>query len=294
MKVMVIVKASRASEAGELPGREFLTEMGNFNEALANAGILLSMDGLHPSSKGKRVRFSGRQRTVTDGPFAETKELIAGYWVWQVKSMDEAVEWARRCPNPQPEGWELELRPVFGADDFGCEFTPELREQEASVRAQSLGLGAIRFEAGGDLQIAGLNASYTMQTRSNIPAQWHSFAPHIGKVPGQVGNSSYGVCWNTRPDGSFNYLAGVEIGESAKLPAGFERVALPPRRYAVFTHAGHVSTLPQTIDTIWNRWAPECGLKIAKAPCFERYTAEFDSDTGTGGMEIWIPLDESK
>jgi len=291
MKVMVIVKASRASEAGVMPSQELLTAMGNFNEELAKAGIILAGEGLHPSSKGVRVKFSGKQRTVTDGPFAETKELIAGYWMWQVKSMDEAIEWARRCPNPHEEECELEIRPVFCADDFGGEFTPELREQEAGVRAQSLGLSQIRFEAGRDLQIAGMNASYTSETRSNIPAQWHSFAPHIGKVPGQIGRSSYGVCWNTRPDGSFNYLAGVEIGESAKLPAGFERVALPPRRYAVFTHAGHVSTLPQTIDTIWTRWAPECGLKIAKAPCFERYTDQFDPDSGTGGMEIWIPLD---
>jgi predicted transcriptional regulator YdeE len=291
MKVMVIVKASRESEAGEMPSQELLTAMGKFNEELANAGVLLAGEGLHPSSKGVRVKFSGKQRTVTDGPFAETKELIAGFWLWQVKSMDEAIEWARRCPNPHPEDCEIEIRPLFSADDFGGEFTPELREQEAGVRAQSLGLGAVRFEAGRDLQIAGLNAGYTNETRSNIPAQWHSFAPHIGKVPGQMGSSSYGVCWNTKPDGSFSYLAGVEIGESAKLPAVFERVALPPRRYAVFTHAGHVSSLPQTIDTIWTRWAPECGLKIAKAPCFERYTDQFNPDSGTGGMEIWIPLD---
>jgi hypothetical protein len=133
---MVIVKATKASEAGVMPDERLLTEMGNYNEELVKAGIMLAGDGLHPSSKGKRVRFSGTQRTVIDGPFAETKELIAGFWLWQVKSMDEAVEWLKRCPNPHNEVTEVEIRPVFEAEDFGAEFTPELREQEQRIRDQ--------------------------------------------------------------------------------------------------------------------------------------------------------------
>ena len=135
MKVMVIVKASKDSEAGVLPSEKLLTEMGNYNEELVKAGIMLAGEGLQPSSKGKRIKFSGRQRSVLDGPFTETKELIAGYWVWQVRTMDEAVEWARRCPDPMPgEEAELEIRPLFEAEDFGKEFTPELRAQEERLR----------------------------------------------------------------------------------------------------------------------------------------------------------------
>jgi len=134
---MVIVKATKKSEAGVMPSEKLLAEMGKFNEALVKAGIMLAADGLHPSSKGKRVRFSGEKRTVLDGPFAETKELIAGYWIWQVKSVEEAVEWVRRCPNPMPdEESEIEIRPVFEAEDFGKEFTPELRAQEERLRAE--------------------------------------------------------------------------------------------------------------------------------------------------------------
>ena len=136
MRVMVIVKASPESEAGEMPSEQLLTEMGAFNEELVKAGIMLAGEGLHPSSRGKRIAFSGTKRTVIDGPFAETKELIAGFWLWQVKSMDEAVEWAKRCPNPMMSDSELEIRPVFEAEDFGAEFTPELREQEDRLRAQ--------------------------------------------------------------------------------------------------------------------------------------------------------------
>jgi hypothetical protein len=133
---MVIVKASKDSEAGVMPKQKLLAEMGKFNEELAKAGVLLAGDGLQPSSKGKRVRFSGEKRTVIDGPFSETKELIAGFWLWQVRSMEEAVEWVKRCPNPHEGESEIEIRPVFEADDFGSEFTPELREQEKRVRAE--------------------------------------------------------------------------------------------------------------------------------------------------------------
>jgi hypothetical protein len=136
MRVMVIIKADKNTEAGVLPDEKLLTEMGNYNEELVKAGVMLAGEGLHPSSKGKRVRFSGAKRTVIDGPFAETKELIAGFWLWQVKSMDEAVEWLKRCPNPTGEEADVEIRPVFEASDFGAEFTPELREQEDRLRAQ--------------------------------------------------------------------------------------------------------------------------------------------------------------
>jgi hypothetical protein len=137
MKVMVIVKATKNSEAGVMPSEQLLAAMGNFNEELVKAGIMLAGEGLHPSVKGKRIRFSGGARSVVDGPFTETKELIAGYWLWQVTSMEEAVEWARRCPDPMPgEDAELEIRPIFEAEDFGQEFTPELRAQEDRLRVE--------------------------------------------------------------------------------------------------------------------------------------------------------------
>ena len=137
MKVMVIVKATKNSEAGVMPSEQLLSAMGKYNEQLVNAGVMLAGDGLKPSGLGKRIKFSGGKRTVVDGPFAETKELIAGYWIWQVRSMEEAVEWARRCPDPMPgEDAELEIRPVFEAEDFGAEYTPELRAQEEKLRAE--------------------------------------------------------------------------------------------------------------------------------------------------------------
>ena len=137
MRVMVMVKATRNSEAGAMPSEKLLAEMGQFNEELVKAGVMLAGEGLKPSSKGKRVRFSGGKKTIVDGPFTETKELVAGYWIWQVKSMEEAVEWVRRCPDPMPgEESEIEIRPVFEFDDFGKEFTPELRAQEERLRAE--------------------------------------------------------------------------------------------------------------------------------------------------------------
>ena len=136
MRVMVLIKADRDSEAGVMPSTELFTAMGQYNEELVKAGIMLAGEGLHPSSKAARVRFSGKERTVIDGPFTETKELIAGFWLWQVKSMDEAIEWVKRCPNPMNSDTEVEIRPVFEAEDFGAEFTPELREQEARLSAQ--------------------------------------------------------------------------------------------------------------------------------------------------------------
>ncbi len=136
MRVMVFVKADANSEAGQMPTEQDFTEMGNFNEELVKAGVMMAGEGLHPSSKGVRVNFSGDQRTVVDGPFAETKELIAGFWIWKVKTMEEAVEWAKRCPNPTGNESQLELRPIFEMEDFGAELTPELRAQEDRLRVE--------------------------------------------------------------------------------------------------------------------------------------------------------------
>lgn len=136
MKVIVLVKATKDSESGVMPSEEMFREMGKFNEALVKAGIMISGDGLHPSSKGARVQFSGSNRTVVDGPFSETKELVAGFWIWQVKSMAEAIEWVKRCPNPMPGPSEIEIRPMFEPEDFGEAFTPELRAQEERLRKE--------------------------------------------------------------------------------------------------------------------------------------------------------------
>ncbi|HVH55087.1 MAG TPA: YciI family protein [Vicinamibacterales bacterium] len=136
MRVMVLIKADKNTEAGAMPSEQLLKEMGAFNEELVKAGIMLDGEGLKPSSAGKRVRFSGEKRTVIDGPFVETKELIAGYWIWKVKSMGEALEWVKRCPNPTGTESEVEIRPLFETEDFGAEFTPELRAQEERLRAE--------------------------------------------------------------------------------------------------------------------------------------------------------------
>lgn len=137
MRFMILIKASKESEAGVLPSEQLLTEMGQFNEELVKAGVMLAGEGLQPTSKGARVKFAGGKRTVVDGPFAETKELIAGFWLWQVKSMDEAIEWVKRIPNPTGQEGEVEIRQVFEADDFGANFTPELRQQEERLRSQT-------------------------------------------------------------------------------------------------------------------------------------------------------------
>jgi hypothetical protein len=137
MKVMVLVKASTDSEAGKLPSTQLLEEMGKFNEELAKAGVLLAGEGLHPSSKGARVKFSGKERTVTQGPFTGTKELIAGFWLWQVSSLEEAIAWVKRCPNPQTEETEIEIRQVFAPEDFGAALTPELRQREERLREKT-------------------------------------------------------------------------------------------------------------------------------------------------------------
>ena len=136
MRFMIIVKATAESEAGQMPSEQMLAEMGRFNEELIKAGVMEAGEGLHPSSKGARVRFSGSKRTVVDGPFAETKELVAGFWLWKVKSREEAIEWVKRCPNPMPGDSEIEIRPIFEAEDFGAQLTPELRAQEERLREQ--------------------------------------------------------------------------------------------------------------------------------------------------------------
>jgi hypothetical protein len=142
MKVLVFVKATPESEAGQMPEEQLLVEMGRYNEELVNAGIMVAGEGLHPSSKGVRIHFNGSDRTVIDGPFAETKEVVAGFWIWKVKSMEEAIAWARRCPNPMPSESILELRPVFEMEDFGDAMTPELREQEERLREQTAKLNS--------------------------------------------------------------------------------------------------------------------------------------------------------
>ncbi len=136
MKFIVMVKATKESEAGVMPSQQLLADMGKYNEELVKAGIMKAGEGLHPSSKGARVRFSGKDRTVIDGPFAETKELVAGFWIWECKSLQEAIEWVKKCPNPMSEVSDIEIRQIFSAEDFGAEFTPELREQEERLRAE--------------------------------------------------------------------------------------------------------------------------------------------------------------
>lgn len=291
MKVLIIVKATKASEACEMPSTELLTAMGNYNEELVNAGIMLDGAGLTPSSQGARVRFSGANRTVMNGPFAETKELIAGFWVWNVKSLQEAIEWVKKCPNPMMEDSDIEIRPYFESEDFGESFTPELREQEAAIRAATLGLNAPTFQVCEERQIAGINMSYSMENRSGIPQQWASFVSRAHELNAIDPAVMYGICWNTKPSTEFDYLTGAQVHDTSHLPAGMISIKVAGLRYAVFAHTGHVSLLPKTIDSIWTKWVPECGLPISAAPCFELYTQDFNPSTGMGGMEIWIPLE---
>lgn len=292
MKVMVIVKASKDSEAGVMPSHELLEAMGNYNEELVKAGVMLAGEGLKPSSQGARVRFSGKDRTVIDGPFAETKELIAGYWIWQVKSLQDAIDWLKRCPNPMTEDSEVEIRQIFTSEDFGEAMTPELRAQEDRMIAEMerYQLEPPRFEQGAELLIAGFNATYTFENRTGIPKQWMDFSYRMMDVPGKIGMNAYGVCHNYKPGVGFDYLAGVEVGDAKALPGDLFTLKLAAQRYAVFTHAKHFSEIPATIDAIWNKWLPNSGHQAAEAPCFERYTAEFNPNTGMGGTEIWIPL----
>ncbi|MCE9605257.1 MAG: GyrI-like domain-containing protein [Planctomycetia bacterium] len=309
MKVIVFVKASPESEAGVMPTQELLTAMGNFNEELVKAGIMLAGEGLHPSSKGARVRFSGSNRTVIDGPFAETKELVAGFWIWQVKSLDEAIAWVKRCPNPMLSDSEIEIRPIFSAEDFGEILTPELRDQEARILAASQHLAGSaesttpeksssstgrldppRFEQGSEMRIAGLSATYDRETRKNIPQQWDRFETYKRSIPGQVGRSTFGVCSNFLDGCRFDYLCGVEVEPNSELPDGLTRIRIPKQRYAVFTHRGNVSGIAATFDYIWNQWFPSSGCLSVETPCVECYSEDFDAASGRGSIEIWIPI----
>lgn len=296
MKVMVLVKATKDSEAGVLPSTELLTAMGKFNEELVKAGVMLAAEGLKPSSKGARVRFSGKTRTMIEGPFAETNELVAGFWIWQVGSMQEAIDWVKRCPNPMPGDSEIEIRPVYSIEDFGDNATPEAREMEQRLRRKSEALSAAkiapaRFQQDHQRLIGGASGKFTMQTAAqDIPPLWQRFMPHFGKMPGQKGMTTYGVSWGQTPSGEFNYLCGVEVAETAALPEGLSTVRLPEGQYAVFEHSGHVSGIGQLIGAIHQQWLPASGFEQSAPLLFERYTKKFDPETHSGGIEIWIPV----
>jgi AraC family transcriptional regulator len=287
MKVIVFVKATAASEAGQMPSQELLGAMMQYNQQLVDSGIMLGGEGLHPSSKGARVLFSGANRTVKQGPFSHTSEIVAGYWLWQVKSMEEAIEWVKRCPNPMLEDSEIEIRPAFGPEDFGEAMTPEMHEQEAQMRA--LVPEPDRWEKKPARLFAGLIRNYTFVERDGIPAHWQDFAPYIGKVPNQKGTDSYGICATISGE-AFDYITAVEVSSVSALPTTFTTLEIPAQHYAVFVHAGHISTITQTIDAVWRKWLPASGLQAAPSPCYERYTAEFNPETGFGGTELWVPI----
>lgn len=288
MKVMVIVKATASSEAGQMPSVELLEAMGKFNEELAEAGIMLAGEGLKPSSLGARVRFSGSQRLVTDGPFAETNELVAGYWIWQVSSMDQAIEWVKRCPNPMPEDSEIEIRPVYGMEDFAETMTEDAAASHNAALATTLGLSPPRYEHGKPLTLTGTELHYRFEERSNIPAQWQQFMDILSEQWPAAGDT-FGVCTRMDNDG-FDYMCAVEPAAQMTAPDSFTQLQIPAQFYAVFPHEGHVSELPELIDKIWSEWLPQSGLKAVTAPSFERYTERFNPQTGTGGMELWLPV----
>lgn len=289
MKVMVFVKATQSSEAGEMPSTELITAMMEYNQQLIDAGIMLGGEGLHPSAKGVRVLFSGAERKVNHGPFPTTNEIVAGYWLWQVKSMEEAIEWVKRCPNPMPEESEIEIRPLFSAEDFGEVMTPEMLAQEDRMRDQVP--EPDRWEKKPARLFAGISRHYTFSERGNIPSHWQEFVPHLGQINNQTGEDCFGICWQANADG-FDYLTAVQISALGTLPEGFTPLEIAPQRYAVFIHHGHSSAIPQTIAAIWEKWLPASGLQAANTPCYERYTAEYNPQTGMGGTEIWIPIQQ--
>ncbi|HAN98683.1 MAG TPA: hypothetical protein DCQ98_15150 [Planctomycetaceae bacterium] len=290
MKVMVIVHATASSEAGEMPSAEMFEAMGRYNEQLIEAGIMVEGAGLKPSSAGARVRFAGTERLVTQGPFAETRELIAGYWLWQVDSLEQAIEWVKRCPNPMPEELEIEIRPLFAAEDFVSLMTPEQIEHEATLLAKTLQLAPPRFERIDELRLVGLSQRHPIDDPLGIPGQWESFLPLVGRLGIGDPQVYYGACVACDGSTAFEYVAAVESDRESPLPAELTRVEVPARRYAIFDHHDHVSKLQETFERIWKRWLPESGFRAADAPVLERYGREFDPRTGMGGMEVLIPL----
>lgn len=287
MKVMVFVKATASSEAGKMPDEALITAMMQYNQQLLDAGILLGGDGLHPSKNGARVRFSGDSRTVIQGPFPHTEEIVAGYWLWQVNSMEEAIEWVKRCPNPMPEDSEIEIRPIFGPEDFAEVMTPELQQREEQMRNQVP--EPDRWEKKPARLFAGIERHYTEQNRYQIPEQWQVFAPYIGHVPDQTGTDSFGICTGCS-DGGVDYMSAVEIRSADQLPDGLVSRTLPAAHYAVFIHREHVSRVGETLHAIGQKWLPASGLQADGSPWFERYTAAFDPETGLGGTEVWVPI----
>ncbi len=285
-----MVKATAESEAGVMPSEQLLTDMGNYNQQLIDAGIMQGGEGLRPSLDGVRIRFRESDRTVVNGPFSETRELIAGFWIWRVQSMDEAIAWVKRCPNPmEGESW-IEIRTIFEADDFGDAFTPAAREQEARQRGVILGLAPLRLETRGPLPVVGLSGRFGSDAFEDLSELWQRFAPQIGQVPGQVGTTAYGVSWNFSTDGQFDHLAGVELAANSPLPAGLEQVTVPAGTFVVFPYPGHISALPATWRTIWSDWFPASGYQPTHGSCVEQYSSEFNPATGTGGIELWIPI----
>ena len=189
------------------------------------------------------------------------------------------------------EDSDIEIRPYLEPEDFGEAFTHELQEQEAAIRARELGLSAPSFQLRPELVLVGINQTYTMESRIGIPQQWEQFVRQADSIPDTKGTTFYGVCWNTKPDCSFDYLTGVEVATAIHMPNEFTSLKVDARRYAVFAQTSHVSVLPKAIEKIWSKWVPDCGLKIANAPCVECYTSEFNPGTGMGGMKMWIPLE---
>lgn len=289
MKVMVIVKASPSSEAGVMPSEELMAEMGAYNQKLIDAGIMLAGEGLHPTSRGYRVRFSGANRTVVRGPFTETNELIAGYWLWKVQSIEEALEWVKQCPNPMLEDSEIEIRQVYDMEDFGEVMTPELKEQDLGQRAKLAGLGWLGIQDSSERKLLGVGKKYSAETRFRIPEQWHQFVGMLPQLQGNHHPETYGLITPVSGCSEIHYLTGVEPINSSNTPQTFTSGNIPAGNYAVFAHEGHVSKIPDTMQKI-GEILSESGYSSESGISFEKYTAKFDPMKGTGGIEIWVSI----
>ena len=247
---------------------------------LNERGQYLGASPLEPVALATSVRVRDGKRLVTDGPFAETREQLGGFFLIEAKDLDEAIDIASRIPGARKG--TVEVRPVLALAGL-----PE----PAAGAAQSSAIAPARIEQGRDLLIAGLQSSYTNESRVSIPLQWQRFGAFLGRVPGQVGQASYGVCWSGDGQCDVEYLTGVEVKEAVGLPSEFQQVRLPARRYAIFEHREHISTIGATLDAIWSQWRPSSGDQCdAKSPWFERYDERFNPQTGAGVTEIWIPL----